>query len=58
MHQTPTGATLRIVTMPAEPEPVPCEGTYTCGCQGCIRDRANRVARGVRPTPKPLKRAA
>jgi hypothetical protein len=52
-------ATLRIVTFPQDPEPVLCDGTYTCACDHCIEERAVAVRKGVRPRRNPgLPRAA
>jgi hypothetical protein len=41
---------LRVVTMPPHAER-PCDGTMTCSCQRCIRDRGSRRAEGERPQP-------
>lgn len=51
--------TLHVVTMPPSSEPE-CDHTYTCPCEGCCTDRANAIARGIRPrrNPVPFKRAA
>lgn len=43
---------LRVVTMPAELEDV-CEGTFTCGCQRCLRQRSALVRNGSRDVRQP-----
>ena len=62
----PSTATLRVLT--ADPEPpaglvsLPadakrCDGTLTCPCDACGRDRAECVKRGVRASePIPIRR--
>lgn len=48
---------LRVVTMPAEQEPTPCDQTYVCECGACQAERADRVAAGIQPrsiTPRPM----
>jgi hypothetical protein len=32
------------------PTPTPCDRSMTCDCQRCAKEKAERVARGVRPT--------
>lgn len=53
---------LRILTFDQQtPEP-PCSGGFTCPCPRCEQERAQAVARGVRPRkPQPwdgMRRAA
>jgi hypothetical protein len=40
--------TLRLVT-PGRHEHTHCSRTYTCSCHTCVFERAQAVARGVRP---------
>lgn len=52
-------ATLHVVTMPPDQEPIPHDdSSYTCQCAQCVAERAKLVKLGVRRTPRPLKRAA
>jgi len=37
---------LRVVTMPSPLDEEPCDGTMTCSCQRCLRERAQRVHKG------------
>lgn len=58
-QQTPSSATLRVVTMPPPSEVEPCDDTYTCQCAYCTVERARRVQHGIKTRPAfPLKRAA
>ena len=42
------------------PDPLekPCDGSMTCGCSRCVRERRSRRVREVRQPWEPLKRAA
>lgn len=53
-------ATLKVVTMPNDPEHVAesCAGTYTCECRACCEERAKLVRLGVRRQRPPGRRAA
>lgn len=53
-------ATLRVVTMGLDDKPQ-CDGSMTCSCESCSKDRASRVAVGAGPAqfkPRPARRAA
>src|ERR1700684_1434225 len=52
--------TLRVVTMGLDDKPA-CDGSMTCSCESCAKDRASRVAVGAGPAefkPRPARRAA
>lgn len=43
-----------LVALPSEPRA--CDGTMTCICADCTKDRGRRVRQGVRPSqPIPIK---
>jgi hypothetical protein len=36
----------------------PCDGSYTCSCEECVGERAERVRQGVRPRRRSRQRLA
>ena len=40
--------TLRVVTLPPDDRPA-CDGTMTCSCEVCVRERVSRPSLGAGP---------
>lgn len=59
-HPAGTATTLKVVTMPNDPEQAAatCDGTYTCECRACREERAKLVRIGVRRSRAPGRKAA